>query len=180
MAFLGFKTKKEIEKIKQEEQERLNQLTLDITDKVKTNLLNEKMNSSVPWYEIIDNTSGDESQPVKYRWNKAFINDLISKGYKGNNDEELFNDFLNTQRIIEEKRLSDIEYDKKRKSDDPWVEVVGEVVDDDRVSLQLDWNDAFIKYLKRNNFKGANEDIMVQKWLESLERDLDGKGEYLI
>ena len=61
-------------------------------------------------------------------------------------------------------------------SAEPWVEVVGEKIDEDgRIELQLDWNAAFVKYLRLNGFRGATDDVLVQAWLAALEKDTNGE-----
>lgn len=77
--------------------------------------------------------------------------------------------------ILREKRA---EFDLKRNSTDPWVEVIGESVDPVKgIEIKLDWNEAFIQYLKDNGIKGKDEDAIVQKWLAFLYQDLVDKFE---
>lgn len=65
------------------------------------------------------------------------------------------------------------EHEDKKNSPEPWVEVTGESIDPVRgIQIKLDWNDAFIQYLKENGITGKNEDMAVQKWLALLYHDL--------
>lgn len=54
----------------------------------------------------------------------------------------------------------------KKKSKEPWVQVIGEDIDPERgIKIELDWNDAFVKYLKQNGYTGTSDEAIVQKWL---------------
>lgn len=59
--------------------------------------------------------------------------------------------------------------ERYKNSTTPWVEIVGEEIDPDKgIRIKLDWNDAFIKHLKDNNFQGSDEVGIVQKWLANI------------
>lgn len=65
------------------------------------------------------------------------------------------------------------DYEEKRNSPIPWVEVIGESIDPIKgIEIKLDWNDAFIQYLKDNGISGKDEDVAIQKWLAMLYQDL--------
>lgn len=67
--------------------------------------------------------------------------------------------------MLEEHRI-----ETKKKSNQPWVEVVGDYYDEDekRMKISFDWNDAFIKLLKQKGYPGENEDDLVQMWLQEI------------
>lgn len=68
------------------------------------------------------------------------------------------------------------QFDDKRNGTDPWVEVVGESIDPVRgIEIRLDWNDAFIQYLKDNGITGKDEETAVQKYITLLYKDLVDK-----
>lgn len=74
---------------------------------------------------------------------------------------------------IEFARKETAESEAKKNSDEPWVDVhSAEFTVERGVQIELDWNPAFIGYLKENGFKGKNEQIIVQKWLVLLYGDL--------
>lgn len=80
--------------------------------------------------------------------------------------------------ILREKQKK---YDDKRNSPEPWVEVIGESIDPIKgIEIRLDWNEAFIQYLKENGITGSDEDVAVQKWLAFLYADLMEKIEQKI
>ena len=80
--------------------------------------------------------------------------------------------------ILREKQKK---YDDKRNSPEPWVEVIGESIDPIKgIEIRLDWNEAFIQYLKENGITGSDEDVAVQKWLAFLYADLMEKMEQKI
>lgn len=77
---------------------------------------------------------------------------------------------------------------RMKQSSEPWVDVSGWQQDDKGVKVELDWNDAFVDYLKSNGVTGVDDEQVVQKWVTLLLRDmadqLDGEkkeegGQYL-
>ncbi len=143
---------------------------------VEAKILQEKMDSATPWFEPIIGSENASFVHERYRWNQAFIKDLIKRGHKGETDSEVFQSYLVRQEEEERQRIIAEEREKQRMSSEPWVEVVGEKIEESgRIELQLDWNAAFIKYLRLNGFRGATDDVLVQSWLAALERDTTGE-----
>lgn len=78
-------------------------------------------------------------------------------------------DFLKPKRTS----IEDLEEKLEKNSDNPWVKIVGEEVDPKHgIKIELDWNDAFIEYLRRNGIDGVGEEQVVQKWLALLYKDI--------
>lgn len=70
-------------------------------------------------------------------------------------------------------RKKEEEDDAKRNGTDPWVEIKSDSLDPVKgIHIELDWNAAFIQYLKDNGLKGRDEETIVQKWLAFLYEDL--------
>ena len=162
---------KEAEELAAEQQE--------IRKGIEARILQEKLDSKTPWFEPI--IGGEEATFLneRYRWNDAFIKDLIRKGHSGETDIEVFQNYLDSQEQTANQKIIDAERDAKRASSDPWVEVIGEnITDDGRIELRLDWNPAFIHYLRKSGFRGANDDVLVQAWLISLDRNLDDPAQF--
>jgi hypothetical protein len=69
-----------------------------------------------------------------------------------------------------------------QESDEPFIEVVsGGVSDTGGIKMELNWNKAFVKYLREQcNFQGEDE-IIVQRWIGALyaEMYVDGNNEAL-
>ena len=64
----------------------------------------------------------------------------------------------------------------KYTSTEPWVEIKSDTVDPIHgIQIKLDWNPAFVQYLKDNGITGKDEDSIVQKWLAFLYEDIVGK-----
>lgn len=59
-----------------------------------------------------------------------------------------------------------------KQSPDPWVDIVGWVHTDQGVKVELEWNDAFVDYLRSNGISGTDEEQVVQKWVTLLLRDM--------
>jgi predicted nuclease with TOPRIM domain len=65
------------------------------------------------------------------------------------------------------------EDEARRNSPEPWVEIKSESVDPVKgIQIELDWNEAFIQYLKDAGLKARDEETIVQKWLAFLYQDL--------
>jgi len=69
---------------------------------------------------------------------------------------------------------------KLRESSDPWVDIKAIVHDPEKgVQIELDWNEAFIEYLKANNYTGVDEEAIIQKYLavltQNIVEDMDEK-----
>ncbi len=81
-----------------------------------------------------------------------------------------------------EREQEDLEYNRyvarMQESDDPWVDFVGNVRDTEMGQrLQMEWNDAFIVYLRANGVTGANDEQVVQKYISLLFKDMVDKNE---
>lgn len=162
--------------LRAEEEERKRVEEENLRKKVEADILQAKMESTTPWFEPIIGAEDATFVHERYRWNQAFIKDLIKKGHTGESDNEVFQSYLDRQHEEERQRIVEEEREKKRLSSEPWVEVIGEKIDSDgRIELQLDWNAAFVKYLKLNGFRGQTDEILVQTWLAALERDASGE-----
>lgn len=69
-------------------------------------------------------------------------------------------------------------FTKMKASPEPWVEIVGWVQTEQGVKVELEWNDAFIDFLKVEGVTGTDEDQVVQKWVAMLLHNIaDDMGE---
>lgn len=58
-------------------------------------------------------------------------------------------------------------------SNEPYIKIIGDSIDPDRgLELTLDWNDAFIVYLRANGYYGTSEESIIQQWLGNLYADM--------
>lgn len=57
-----------------------------------------------------------------------------------------------------------------KNSKEPWVTIVGDAIGEEGLQLSLDWNDAFIKFLRANGVEGSDETQIVQKWLAMIAK----------
>lgn len=53
-------------------------------------------------------------------------------------------------------------------SKEPWVELQSWADTPQGVKVELEWNDAFVAYLKSQGIEGTDEDQTVQKWVTLL------------
>ena len=85
------------------------------------------------------------------------------------------------QKIIEQredqKKTHDEYVAKMKASDEPWVDIQGWVQTEQGVRVELDWNDAMVKYLRDNGVSGTNDEQVVQKWVTLLMHDMAGQME---
>lgn len=62
---------------------------------------------------------------------------------------------------------------KFKNSDEPWVSIIGDVEDPSKgLKLDLDWNEAFIKYLRQNGLVGIKDEEVVARWVTTLHAQL--------
>jgi len=78
------------------------------------------------------------------------------------------------QELAELEQKAREEADKAlRESDEPWVQWVGIVEDPVHgIKIELDWNDAFVKYLKENGYTGVDDDQIIQRYIAVISKDL--------
>ena len=63
--------------------------------------------------------------------------------------------------------------DARRNGTEPWVEVRSANLDPVKgIQIELDWNEAFVQYLKDNGLTGRDDETIVQKWLAFLYEEL--------
>lgn len=73
------------------------------------------------------------------------------------------------QRVVSE------ESERWRDSKEPWVTIIGDTVTEEGIQLALDWNDAFVKYLKSQGVAGIDETQVVQRWLAMISKQVADK-----
>lgn len=72
----------------------------------------------------------------------------------------------------EDKKSRDSYVERMKTSEEPWVDIIGFVDTPQGVRVELDWNDAFVSYLRENGVKGADDEQVVQRWITLLLRDM--------
>lgn len=71
------------------------------------------------------------------------------------------------------KQLEEEELKALKESDEPWCDWVAHGKDSSgQIRVQLDWNKAFIDYLRECGFNGIDENLIVQKYLAAVAREL--------
>ena len=138
-----------------------------------------RMESDMPWYKLVGAPYNIESPPLepiseRYEWNKAFIRSLREQGYKGEADSQVIAEWEKKTEHDKMVRMAELEKETKKKSNEPWVEVVSEHYDEatKQVEMKLDWNPAFIKMLRTNGYSGRDEQEIVDKWFKRLSQDI--------
>lgn len=62
--------------------------------------------------------------------------------------------------------------ERMKESDEPWVEVVGIAETEKGIRVELEWNDAFVQYLRSNGVSGTDDEQVIQRWVTLLLRDM--------
>lgn len=76
-------------------------------------------------------------------------------------------------RLAAEEKAREEEAAKMKASAEPWVEIKGIVQDPARgIKIELDWNDAFVKYLRQNGYTGADDDTVIQRYIAVLSKQV--------
>ncbi len=91
--------------------------------------------------------------------------------------EELKDDQLKKMELEKERRERETAEQTKyiakmKQSPDPWMDIIGWVKDSQGVRTELQWNDAFVDYLRANGVTGVDDDDTVQKWIIILMHDM--------
>ena len=74
---------------------------------------------------------------------------------------------------LTEFKTREAEDEARRNGSEPWVEIKSAVVDPVKgIQIELDWNAAFVEYLRENGLTGQDDETIVQKWLAFLYEDL--------
>lgn len=81
-----------------------------------------------------------------------------------------------TKQEVSMYRARDEADEAKRSGTEPWIEIKSADFDTVKgIHIELDWNVAFVQYLKDSGFKGRDDEVIVQKWLAFLYEDLIGR-----
>lgn len=80
------------------------------------------------------------------------------------------------EKLREELQLRE-KFRKERKArleanEEPLVELVGSVDTEHGTKIELDWNQAFINHLIANGYSGPTDEIIVQRWLELISKEV--------
>ena len=62
--------------------------------------------------------------------------------------------------------------DRMKQSSEPWVEIIGIEPTDQGIRTELDWNDAFIEYLKAEGITGSDDEQIIQHYVALLMQDM--------
>jgi len=108
--------------------------------------------------------SGEELQDIKKQLMAQVVDEL--KDDRTRKLEEA--KFRREQEDIEQSKY----IEKMKQSPDPWVDIIGWVRTDEGVKVELEWNDAFVDYLRSSGIKGTEDEELVQKWVTLLLRDM--------
>lgn len=78
------------------------------------------------------------------------------------------------RRVAEAEEKARLEEEQRMKnSDEPWVEIRGIVEDKEKgIKIELDWNDAFVKYLRKNGYTGVDDDAVIQRYIAVLSKQV--------
>jgi len=60
-------------------------------------------------------------------------------------------------------------------SEEPWVDIKGIVEDPEKgIKIELDWNDAFVKFLRENGYTGTDDETVIQRYVAVLAKQVAG------
>lgn len=102
----------------------------------------------------------------------------IVKELKSQILEELDNQDARAREKLKIQREKDLEVrteyvDRMKKSLDPWMELIAISIDKHgEIRIELEWNDAFIKELRKNGFTGPDDNTIMQRYVAVLAKDV--------
>lgn len=55
-----------------------------------------------------------------------------------------------------------------------WIEILGTTTDGKtgQIKIDLDYNEDFVEYLRSKGIQGTSDDVVIQKWITMLYRDI--------
>ena len=75
--------------------------------------------------------------------------------------------------LVEEPVIQKVKTRAQKEAEEPWVEIKGLVTDPTHgVRLEMDWNAAFILYLKQQGINGSSDDEIIQRYVAYLSQDI--------
>jgi len=99
-------------------------------------------------------------------------------------------DILKELKAEDERRAAELEVERKAQesahqkfleqmyaSSEPWVELQSWADTPQGVKVELEWNDAFVAYLKSQGISGTDDDQTVQKWVALLLMQINDRME---
>ncbi len=76
-------------------------------------------------------------------------------------------------KIAAEEADRKVEAAKMKASDEPWVTIKGMIHDPKKgIRIELDWNDAFVKHLRNNGYKGVGDDAVIQRYIAVMAKQV--------
>ena len=78
------------------------------------------------------------------------------------------------------KSKEQLDSEAMKKSDEPWVNVIKAHVDPSNPKqgyFELEWNTAFVLFLRNNGYTGNNPEEIVDKWFTDLCRNVGMDGQ---
>lgn len=103
---------------------------------------------------------------------------------------KLRQDILGELKAEDERKAAELEVERKKQatahqkfldemyaSSEPWVELQSWADTPQGVKVELEWNDAFVAYLKSQGIQGTDDDQTVQKWVALLLMQINDRME---
>lgn len=105
-------------------------------------------------------------------WDDKF--EMVTKMFNQRDDEI---ESLQDQLASLKETVDELNHLRDRKdSDEPWFEFVGgEVHPEHGLELRLDWNDAFIKQLRAQGYKGTSDDELIAQYVANVQKTVEGR-----
>ncbi len=131
--------------------------------------LNEEITPEMPENDPVTPTgntllSGAELEAIKDKLKQEIFNELKDETIQRREQAK----FRREEEDSEHARY----VEKMKESPDPWVDIIGWVRTDEGVKTELDWNVAFVDYLRGEGVNGIDDEEVVQKWVTLLLRDM--------
>lgn len=103
---------------------------------------------------------------------------------------KLRGDILKELQAEDDRKAAELEAERKKQdtahnkflqemyaSKEPWVELQSWADTPQGVKVELEWNDAFVAYLKSQGIQGTDDDQTVQKWVALLLMQINDRME---
>lgn len=148
----------EVTKQQQEEAERQKQEELDRIAEEKAARKFEQFAQSSDFDNLIHNKAKE----------------ILERSKKEKEEEELRKEREYEEKVKKAEDDISLLREKMKDSSEPWVHIISSKFDPSNgIKINLDWNDSFIRYLRKQGIKGENDEEVVKIWLAFLSQDID-------
>ena len=142
-----------------------------MNDNPRTTDTMQKITNTTPTEDILDDSVEEMiSKATVDEYIEERVNQLFADKQKMELDERI------ASRKVEEEVI--VKYNEvMQNSKEPWVDLNAYTESENGLKIGLDWNDAFVDYLRAAGMSGIDDEQIVHTWLAMLMKDVTNNTE---